>query len=186
MDRNVHAIALYAQDRLTSGRAAAALRVRGARADDAERLAAIWNTEAVSTLNTTDTEPRDPGAQRAWIASHSALYPVVVAVSEDDEVTGYAALTPYRPKPAFLHTVEDSVYVDRAWRGRGVGRLLLGHLVELGGALGHRSMMARITAGNAASRALHESLGFRLVGIEEAVAFKLGRWLDVALYQRRW
>jgi len=165
---------------------ASALHVRAGRADDAERLAAIWNAEAVSTLNTTNTEPRDGAAQRAWLASHGPLYPVLVAVSDDGVVAGYAALTAYRPRPAFRRTVEDSVYVDRAWRGRGVGRLLLGHLIERGGELGHHSMVARITAGNAASRGLHESFGFRLVGIEEAVAFKLGRWLDVATYQRRW
>jgi phosphinothricin acetyltransferase len=75
--------------------------------------------------------------------------------------------------------------VDRAWRARGVGRRLLAHLVELGEAAGHRSILARITAHNHASRRLHAALGFRLVGIEEEVACKFGQWLDVALYQRR-
>ncbi len=98
---------------------------------------------------------------------------------------GYAALTPYRPKPAFRRTVEDSVYVDRAWRGRGVGRRLVAHLIEAATTAGHHSVLARITADNSASRRLHEALGFRLVGVEEEVAFKFGQWLDVALYQRR-
>jgi L-amino acid N-acyltransferase YncA len=164
--------------------AIAALEVRAARPDDAERLAAIWNHEVEACLSTTDTEPRDAAAQRAWLAGHSARYPVVVATA-DDVAVGYAALAPYRAKPAFGRTVEDSVYVDRAWRARGVGRTLLGHLVERAAVLGHRSMLARITATNTASRRLHEAAGFRLVGIEEEVAFKLGRWLDVALYQRR-
>jgi len=168
--------------------ATATLTVRRARLDDAARIMEIWNREVLDTLATTDTEPRDLAAQRAWLASHSAAYPVIVATpaAAPDEVTGYAALTPYRHKPAFRRTVEDSVYVDRAWRGRGVGRALLQHALELARAYGHRSVMARITAGNAASRALHEALGFRLVGIEEEVAFKRGRWLDVAVYQRRW
>lgn len=133
---------------------------------------------------TTDTEPRTVAAQRAWLAAHSAAYPVVVA-AVDDESAGFAALAPDRPKPAFRHTVEDSVYVDRAWRGRGVGRLLLEHLVDRARSAGHRSVMARITVENVASRRLREALGFRLVGTEEEVAFKLGRWVDVALYQRR-
>jgi L-amino acid N-acyltransferase YncA len=164
--------------------AAATLILRPACAEDAEQLAAIWNHEARATLTTTDTEVRDATAQRAWLATHSARYPIVVAVT-DDEVTGYAALTAYRMKPAFQRTVEDSVYVDRRWRGRGVGRLLVTHVLDQAAALGHHSVFARITAENAASRRLHEQLGFRLVGIEEEVAFKLARWLDVAVYQRR-
>ena len=158
--------------------------LRPACAEDAEPLAAIWNHEVRATLATTDTDVRDAAAQRAWLAAHSALYPVVVAVM-DDEVAGYAALTAYRTKAAFRRTVEDSVYVDRRWRGRGIGRLLVTHLLDRAAALAHHSVFARITAGNAPSRRLHEQLGFRLVGIEEEVAFKLGRWLDVAVYQRR-
>ena len=163
---------------------ATALTVRRAAPSDAARIAAIWNHEIRETLATTDTEPRTVAALRAWLAAHSAACPVVVAVA-DDEIGGFAALAPYRPKPAFQHTVEDSLYVDRAWRGRGVGRLLLGALIDAAASAGHRSMLARITRQNLASRRLHEALGFRLVGVEEEVAFKLGRWLDVALYQRR-
>jgi phosphinothricin acetyltransferase len=151
---------------------------------DAARLAEIWNREVLETLATTDTQPRTAGVLRAWLTERSARYPVVVAATPR-EVAGFAALTPYRAKPAFHHTVEDSIYVDRAWRARGVGRRLLTHLLELGTTAGHRSVLARITAVNRASRRLHESLGFRLVGIEEEVACKFGQWLDVALYQRR-
>jgi L-amino acid N-acyltransferase YncA len=109
---------------------------------------------------------------------------VIVATDGDERLAGFAALTAYRSKPAFRHTVEDSIYVERAWRGSGVGRLLLRELLRLADAHGHRSVIARITTENVGSRRLHESFGFRLVGIEEAVAFKLRRWLDVAVYQR--
>ena len=163
---------------------ATAQALRLARPDDAARLAEIWNHEALATLATTDTEPRDPAAQRAWLTGRSAVHPVVVACAGDD-IAGYAAITAYRLKPAFAHTVEDSIYVDRPWRGRGIGRLLLGHVLELAAAQRHRSVIARIVASNEASRRLHEALGFRLVGSEEEVAFKQGRWLDVAIYQRR-
>ena len=151
---------------------------------DAARLAEIWNREVLETLATTDTEPRTADVLRAWLTGRTALYPVVVAEAER-EIAGFAALTPYRAKPAFHQTVEDSVYVDRAWRARGVGRRLLTHLLEQGATAGHRSVLARITAVNRASRRLHESQGFRLIGTEEEVACKFGQWLDVALYQRR-
>jgi L-amino acid N-acyltransferase len=151
---------------------------------DAVRLAEIWNREVLETLATTDTEPRTEPVLRAWLSGRSALHPVAVAEAEGD-IAGFAALTPYRSKPAFHHTVEDSVYIDRAWRGRGVGRRLLAHVLELGTTAGHRSVLARITAVNRPSRRLHESLGFHLIGTEEEVACKFGQWLDVALYQRR-
>ena len=87
---------------------------------------------------------------------------------------------------ATLATTDTAVRdVDRRWRGRGVGRLLVAHLLERATALGHHSVLARITTDNSASRRLHELLGFQLIGIEEEVAFKLGRWVDVAVYQRR-
>jgi L-amino acid N-acyltransferase YncA len=161
-----------------------AIRVRPASARDAGGIAAIWNREALGALTTTDTEPRSVVAQRRWLAAHAAEYPVIVATDGDERLAGFAALTAYRSKPAFRHTVEDSIYVERAWRGSGVGRLLLRELLRLADAHGHRSVIARITTENVGSRRLHESFGFRLVGIEEAVAFKLGRWLDVAVYQR--
>jgi phosphinothricin acetyltransferase len=164
---------------------ATALAVRAAVAEDAARIAEIWNHEVRETLATTDTEPRDLATQRAWLAGHSPAHPAVVAVADGRIVAGYAALTPYRNKPAFRHTVEDSVYVDRAWRGRGVGRRLLTSLLGAAVAAGHHSVLARITADNIASRRLHETLGFRLIGLEEEVAFKLGQWIDVATYQRR-
>lgn len=163
---------------------AEALAVRHARPEDAARLAEIWSHEARATFATTDTEPRDTDGQRAWLAGHSADYPVILAAA-GREIAGYAALTAYRPKPAFRRTVEDSVYVDRAWRGRGVGRVLLAHLLDLAVDRGHHTVLARITAENLPSRRLHEALGFRLVGVEHEVALKLGRWLDVAVYQRR-
>ena len=161
------------------------LAVRAARAGDAEQIAAIWNHEARETFATTDSEPRDADAQRAWLGAHSPMYPVLVAVADERVVAGYASLTAYRPKPAFSRTVENSVYVAREWRGLGVGRRLLTALLEAAIALGHHSVVARITGDNVVSRRLHEALGFRLVGIEEEIAMKFGRWVDVAVYQRR-
>jgi phosphinothricin acetyltransferase len=79
--------------------------------------------------------------------------------------------------------VEDSVYVARGHRNAGLGRLVLGELIARARAHGHHSMLARVTAKNAASIRLHERLGFSVVGIEREVAFKLGRWHDVTVLQ---
>jgi phosphinothricin acetyltransferase len=107
------------------------------------------------------------------------------ANDDDAEVVGYGALSLYRPKPAFRRSVEDSVYVKRGARGRGLGALLLARLLEIARERSHHTVLARIVAGNAASIRLHEGHGFQLVGVERETAFKLGRWLDVAIMQRR-
>jgi L-amino acid N-acyltransferase len=165
--------------------------LRAAREADLARIAAIWNHEVLCSDSTTDTEPRDPAAQREWFAWHTERYPVVVATvaaggpERDGEVVAYGSLSPYRPKPAFARTVEDSVYVACDHRGAGLGGLVLAELIRRARALEHHSIVARITARNAASLRLHARHGFREIGVERESAFKLGRWHDVAIMQRR-
>src|SRR3990172_9474803 len=126
--------------------------------------------------------PRAPRALAAGRARHGAGWPIVVACSGGD-VVAFVALSPYRPAPAFARTAEDSVYVEPGRRGEGLGRLVLDELLPRGEAAGHHSVLARITARNTASLRLHERAGFRTVGVEREVAFKLGRWHDVTVMQ---
>ncbi len=156
--------------------------VRDAVETDLDQIAAIWNHEVLWTDATTDTEPRDGEARREWLARHSGAYPALVAVAAD-EVRAYGSLAPYRPKPAFARTVEDSVYVKRGHRGGGLGALILSALIERARELPCHSMLARITSENAPSIRLHERHGFRVGGVEREVAFKLGRWHDVTVTQ---
>ena len=97
-----------------------AVRVRSAVVADGDQLAAIWNHEVLGTDATTDTEPRDGRAQREWLERHRGDASAVVA-AVGDEVLAYGSLSPYRPKPAFARTLEDSVYVKRGHRGAGLG-----------------------------------------------------------------
>jgi phosphinothricin acetyltransferase len=162
---------------------ASAAVIRRARPGDAEQIAAIWNHEVLETDHTTDTEPRDLAAQRAWLAAHGDEHPVVVA-ADGDEVLAYGALSIYRPKPAFRRTAEDSVYVKAGHRGRGLGAAVLARLLELARERGHRAVIARITAANTASLNLHARQGFERVGLERETAFKHGRWLDVVVMEK--
>ncbi len=157
--------------------------IRAAGSADSEAIAAIWNHEVRHTSATTDTEPRSLEAQRAWLAGHGARHPVVVAL-DAEEIVAFGALSPYRPKPAYAWTAENSVYVKEGWRGKGVGGAVLDRLLALAREHGHRSLIARITASNEASLALHERRGFVRVGHERQVAFKHGIWLDVVTLQR--
>jgi phosphinothricin acetyltransferase len=108
-----------------------------------------------------------------------------LAAALDGEVVGYAYAGAYRPRPAYRFTVENSVYVRDGLAGRGVGKALLGALIERCAAGPWRQMVAVIgDRENQASIALHRSCGFRLVGTLEAVGFKHGRWVDSVLMQR--
>jgi L-amino acid N-acyltransferase YncA len=104
----------------------------------------------------------------------------------DGALAGYAYAGPYRARPAYRLTVEDSVYIAPDRPRRGIGRALLAALIEAAAARGFRQMIAVIgdSPRQAASIGLHEALGFRHVGILQDVGFKHGRWLDSVLMQR--
>jgi phosphinothricin acetyltransferase len=157
--------------------------VRQARPDDAEALRAIYNVEVTDSTVTFDLVPRSVEDQQAWLASHSGAYPAIVAVA-GGEVVGFASLSRYHARPAYATTVEDSVYVRRDRRGRGYGRVLLQELLVLAVGHGFHAVIARIVGGHEASIALHRTCGFRMVGIEQEVGRKFGRWLDVVVMQR--
>jgi L-amino acid N-acyltransferase YncA len=159
------------------------LETRRADITDAEAIRAIYNREVTGSTVTFDMVPRNLDDQRRWIVDHAGAHPAIVAVREG-VVVGFASLSPYRSRPAYATTVEDSVYVHTDHRGTGVGGVLLGEIVDLAVAGGFHAVMARIVGTHAASIRLHESCGFGLVGIEREVGRKLGRWLDVALMQR--
>jgi L-amino acid N-acyltransferase YncA len=157
--------------------------VRLARLDDAEAIRSIYNLEVTESTVTFDLVPRTLAAQQAWLVEHDGVHPAVVA-ELDGEVVGFGSLGPYRSRPAYATTVEDSVYVRRDLRGVGCGRAILGELVRLGTVHGFHAVMARIVGGHEASIGLHTGCGFALVGVEREVGRKFGRWLDVVLMQR--
>ena len=157
--------------------------IRPATPVDAEAIRAIYNIQVLESTVTFDLVPRSAADQLEWMSSHAGVYPVIVA-DEDGEVVAFASLSPYRPRPAYATTVEDSVYVAATHRGAGIGKSLLSELVDLGSAHGFHSVIARIVGDHTASIALHRSCGFEHVGIEREVGRKFGKWLDVAVMQR--
>ncbi len=159
------------------------MELRQVRRDDAEAVRAIYNREVTESTVTFDLVARTLDEQLQWIDEHRGAHPAVVAVDGSGRVLGFASLSPYRSRPAYRTTVEDSVYVARDARGGGVGRLLLEAVVELAADHGFHAVMARVVGSHEASIRLHRSCGFELVGVEREVGRKFGRWLDVALMQ---
>ena len=160
------------------------MHVRLAETGDAEAIRAIYNAEVASSTVTFDLVPRTEADQAEWLLARSGAHAVIVAVDDDDGVVGFASLSPYRDRPAYATTVEDSVYLRADHRGRGVGRLLLGALVDIAARHGFHTIIARVVGGHEASIALHRSLGFEVVGTEREVGRKFNRWLDVVLMQK--
>ncbi len=110
--------------------------------------------------------------------------PFIVA-ELDGAVKGYAYAGPYRSRPAYRYTVEDSIYVAPDASGRGLGRLLLSRLIEDCTARGYRRMVAMIGgSGNKPSINLHAKLGFEKAGLLPSMGFKLGRWVDQVIMVR--
>ena len=157
--------------------------VRPATTTDAEVIREIYNVEVLGSTVTFDLVPRSAEEQVEWMDSHAGVYHVIVA-EEGGAVVAFASLSPYRPRPGYSTTVEDSVYVASSHRGAGVGKLLLGELIERGMAHGFHSIIGRIVGDHSASIALHRSCGFELIGVEREVVRKFGKWLDVAVMQR--
>jgi phosphinothricin acetyltransferase len=145
----------------------------------------IYNREVLETAATFDLVPRTLAQQQEWISARTGAFAVLVAVDvATRQVVGFASLSQYKERAAYSTTVEDSVYVHRQHTGRGIGKQLLGRLVALARDSGFHSIIARIEAGGEASRALHASCGFELVGIEREVGRKFNRWMSVAVMQR--
>jgi len=160
------------------------MHIRLVRPSDAEPIRAIYNVEVLGSTATFDLRPRTTGEQQAWMAEHRGPHAAIVAIDDEDTVLGFGSLSAFRDRPAYATTVENSVYVDAASRGAGVGRALLEELVVLAGQHGFHAMIARIGGGNEASIALHLTCGFQMVGVEQEVGRKFNRWLDVSVLQR--
>ena len=163
----------------------AGLLVRDSTLADMPAVQAIY---ADQVLRGTASFEEVPPSTEALIARRRAVLDLglpYLAAELDGRVVGYSYATGYRPRPAYRHSIENSVYVAEGLRGRGVGRALLAALIARCEAGPWRQMVAVIgDSANRGSIALHARLGFRRVGTLEAVGFKHGRWLDTVLMQR--
>jgi L-amino acid N-acyltransferase YncA len=174
------------------------MHIRLAGSGDAEAIRTIYNVEVLQSTNTFDIVARTREEQEAWLLEHGGVHPAVVAVeagtigstgtdrvgANNEIVLGFGCLSPFRERSGYAATAENSVYVDRAQRGRGIGRALLAELLTLASAHGFHSVIARIAGHNETSIGLHRAAGFELVGVEREVGRKHRQWLDVVELQR--
>jgi phosphinothricin acetyltransferase len=152
---------------------------------DIAAIAAIYAHYVLHGLASFELEPPDARemARRRTQITQLGLPYLVAEIS--GVVAGYAYAAPYRARPAYCHTVEDSIYIHRDFSGRGVGSALMTALISACESAGYRQIIAVIgDSGNAASIALHAKFGFARVGLLPSVGWKFGRWVDSVLMQR--
>ena len=159
--------------------------VRQAIAADAGAIAAIFAQYVTSSVVTFEEIPPTDGQWRDRLAGLAGSGLPVLVAELVNAVAGYAYASPWRPKPAYRRTVEDTVYLAPESRGHGLGRLLLDALLEACGAAGVHQVIAVIAdTGDPASVALHRRCGFTDAGRLSEVGHKHGRWVDTILLQR--
>jgi L-amino acid N-acyltransferase YncA len=159
--------------------------IRPSREGDVAEIAAIYGYHVLHGFASFEEVPPD----RAELASRrreilARGLPYLVA-ERSGRVLGYCYAGPYRPRSAYRFTLEDSIYIDKAEVGRGLGRALLTAVLDRCAELGYRQMVAVIGGSDTCpSIGLHAALGFTRIGVLPAVGFKFGSWVDIVLMQR--
>lgn len=149
-----------------------------------DAILALLNEAILHSTALYEYAPRPASSMPAWFESrHSRGFPVLGIEDEAGVLLGFASYGVFRGFAAFKYTVEHSLYVHSAHRGRGVGHTLLLALIERARAQGLHVLVGCLDADNLASVALHRKLGFVSVGTLPQTGFKFGRWLDLALWQ---
>ena len=157
--------------------------IRDATQADVDAICAIHNQGIADRVATLDTTVRAPEDTRAWLTERGPRHPVLVAAREGT-VVGWASLNRFNARPAYDFVADFSVYVERASRGRGIGRQLLDALIARARTLGFHKMVLAAMAFNDAGLALYARAGFTRVGVYREQGQLDGRWVDVVIMER--
>lgn len=148
-----------------------------------EAICAIHNQGIADRIATLDTTLRTPDDTRAWLAERGPRHPVIVA-EVDGTVVGWASLNRFNLRPAYDNVADFSVYVERAWRGKGIGRQLLDRLIDMARSIGFHKMVLAAMAYNSAGIALYTRAGFTRVGTYHEQGQLDGNWVDVVIMEK--
>jgi phosphinothricin acetyltransferase len=150
-----------------------------------QAIYAHWVLHGTATFEIEPPSVEEMESRHALIANHN--FPYLVAETHGGSIAGYAYAAPYRPRPAYRFTVEDSIYLHPEAAGQGIGRALLEAVIAETTRQGYKQMIAIVGGGleNEASVALHLKCGFVHAGLLKNVGFKFGRWHDTAILQRQ-
>lgn len=160
------------------------LNIRIAEEADVAAIRDIYNEAILTSIATFDTEEKTLEDRMEWFQWHTGIYPLYVA-ELNGQVVGYASLSPFiKERKAYMQTVEPSLYVDKEYQNKGVGKALYKELIDYARSDDNvHTVIARVTAGNVASGRLHEEHGFQKVGTIKEAGMKFNRYLDVDFFQ---
>jgi L-amino acid N-acyltransferase YncA len=158
-------------------------RLRAAGPADAVEICRIYNQGIRDRVATLETEERTPEERAQWLEAHGPRHPVLVAES-DGAVVGWASLNVFNARRAYEHVADLSLYVERDWRGRGVGRQLLEALVASARELGFHKLVLAAFPWNAAGMRAYARAGFREVGTYREQGRLDGRWVDTIVMEK--
>jgi L-amino acid N-acyltransferase YncA len=188
-------------------------RIRAATVADAAAICRIYNQGIEDRVATLETELRTPEERSAWLAARSPRHPVIVAEITGPEITepivagaepgtisnrpptaqaastavatiAWGSLNQFNPREAYQHVVDFSIYVERAYRGRGVGKVMLARLIELAREQRYHKMVLSAFPSNSGGMALYERMGFRTVGVYKEQGMLDGRWVDTIVMEK--
>lgn len=156
--------------------------IRGAVREDLPFLLDIYNESVLHSVATFDLVPQTLTERAVWFEQFGDPFPIIVA-ELNGQVAGYCCLTPFRSKPAYNQTAEISIYLDRRFRGAGIGTRLMSHMIGMVRERKFHVIIAAITGGNETSIRLHEKFGFAPAGVFREVGYKFDAWQDVHFMQ---
>jgi phosphinothricin acetyltransferase len=159
------------------------IRIRPATEKDAAAISVIYNQGIEDRIATLETELRTPEERQRWLASRGPRHPVIVA-EVTGTIFGWGSLNPFNPRPAYQHVADFSIYVERDWRGKGVGKRLLEALIEQARKIGYHKMMLSAFPFNQAGVALYERMGFATVGICHEMGLLDEKWTDTIIMEK--
>jgi L-amino acid N-acyltransferase YncA len=187
-------------------------RVRTATVADAAAICRIYNQGIEDRVATLETELRTPDERAAWLAAKGPRHPVIVAETTESIVAGsepgttsnrpptaqagrtavattvatiaWGSLNQFNPRDAYRHVVDFSIYVERAYRGRGVGKVMLARLIELAREQRYHKMVLSAFPSNSGGMALYERMGFRTVGVYKEQGMLDDRWVDTIVMEK--
>jgi L-amino acid N-acyltransferase YncA len=187
-------------------------RIRAATVADAAAICRIYNQGIEDRVATLETELRTPEERAAWLAAKGPRHPVIVAETTESIVAGsepgttsnrsptaqaghtavattvatiaWGSLNQFNPRDAYRHVVDFSIYVERAYRGRGVGKVMLARLIELAREQRYHKMVLSAFPSNSGGMALYERMGFRTVGVYKEQGMLDGRWVDTIVMEK--
>ncbi len=158
-------------------------RLRLATQEDAPAICEIYNQGIADRVATLETELRTPAERAQWLAARGSRHPVIVA-EDGGAVIAWGSLNPYSAREAYRFVADFSVYVERAYRGKGAGSAVLTRLTQLAREHGYHKLVLSAFPTNSGGMALYTKQGFRTVGIYKEQGMLDGKWVDTIIMEK--